>query len=259
MPLLEAVAASRSVPSVLDDAATLSDRYETASATRRLRTAILDLFPGKIALVSSFGADSAVLLHLVASIDKATPVIFVDTGQLFPVTLTYRDGLVARLGLTHVSTVKPDARDLDEQDPEAFLWARDPNQCCHIRKVLPLSRALEGRALEGHALEGYDAWISGRKRFQTATRDSLPVFQAEAGRMKVNPLADWAAKDIASYMDANGLQRHPLVVKNYMSIGCIPCTSPVRPGEDARAGRWRGKAKVECGIHAAFPEAGAGI
>jgi phosphoadenosine phosphosulfate reductase len=156
---------------------------------------------------------------------------------------------VADLGLTRVTTYTPDADDLAAQDPESFLWAREPDQCCHIRKVLPLARALEG----------YQAWISGRKRFQADTRESLPVFEAEGQRIKVNPLADWSAKDILAYMDANGLPRHELVAKNYLSIGCLPCTSPVRPGEEARAGRWRGKAKVACGIHTAFPDAGAGI
>lgn len=236
-------------PGDVDDAALLADRFEHASARTRLKAAIRDFFPGRIALVSSFGADSAVLLHMVAEIDPATPVIFVDTGHLFPETLVYRDQLVGRLGLSHVSTYTPDAADLGEQDPEAFLWAREPDQCCHIRKVLPLSRALAG----------YEAWISGRKRFQSPTRDGLPIFEVEGTRTKVNPLADWSAKDLLAYMNANDLPRHALLAKNYLSIGCIPCTSPVRPGEDARAGRWRGNAKVECGIHTAFPEAGAGI
>ncbi len=230
-------------------AAELAGRYEDATAETRLGVAIRDLFPGRIALVSSFGADSAVLLRLVAGIDPATPVIFVDTGMLFPETLAYRDRLVAQLGLTGVTTYAPDAADLAESDPEDFLWAREPDRCCHIRKVLPLA----------HALEGYDAWISGRKRFQSATRERLPIFEAEGTRVKVNPLADWSAKDVREAMDRSGLPRHDLLAKNYLSIGCMPCTSPVRPGEDARAGRWRGKAKVECGIHTDFPHAGDGI
>ena len=231
------------------DVAHLAERFEDLTAKTRLRETIRDLFPGRVALVSSFGADSAVLLHMIAAIDPATPVVFVDTGMLFPETLAYRDRLIAQLGLTHVTTYTPSAEDLAEQDPESFLWAREPDQCCHIRKVLPLARALKG----------YDAWISGRKRFQAETREALPVVEAEGPRTKINPLADWSAKDILAYMDANGLPRHELIAKNYLSIGCIPCTSPVRPGEDARAGRWRGKAKVECGIHTAFPNAGAGI
>ncbi len=230
-------------------AAGLAARYEEASASTRLRVAIKELFAGRIALVSSFGADSAVLLHLVAEVDAATPVVFVDTGMLFPETLAYRDRLVDKLGLTRVTSYAPDAADLMAEDPENFLWAREPDRCCHNRKVLPLARALGG----------YDAWISGRKRYQASTREHLPVFEAEGTRVKVNPLADWSAKDVLAAMDRFGLPRHDLVAKNYLSIGCVPCTSPVRPGEDRRAGRWRGKAKVECGIHTDFPEAGAGI
>ena len=229
-------------------AAELATRYEDATAETRLSVAIHDLFPGRIALVSSFGADSAVLLHLVARIDPATPVIFVDTGMLFPETLTLRDRLTERLGLTRVTSYRPDPVDLAEQDPEDFLWAREPDRCCNIRKVLPLARALEG----------YDAWISGRKRFQSTTREHLPVFEAEGTRVKVNPLADWSSKDVLDSIDRFGLPRHELVAKNYLSVGCLPCTSPVRPGEDARAGRWRGKAKVECGIHT-DGHAGSGI
>lgn len=244
MPALETIR-----PGDAADAAFLSSRFEAASAEERLRVAIKELFPGKIALVSSFGADSVVLLDLVARVDRATPVIFVDTGHLFPETLAYRDELVARFGLTEVVTQQPDPRDLAEQDPETFLWASDPNRCCQIRKVLPLARALKG----------YDAWISGRKRFQASTRGALAPFEVEGERTKVNPLVDWSARDIAAYIEERGLPRHPLVAKNYLSIGCIPCTSPVRPGEDARAGRWRGKAKVECGIHTDFPDTGAGI
>jgi phosphoadenosine phosphosulfate reductase len=244
MQALEAVK-----PGDVEDAAALSAQFEPATAQERLRAAIKDLFPGRIALVSSFGADSAVLLHMVADIEPATPVVFVDTGHLFAETLDYRNRVVARLGLTNVTSHRPSDTDLAEQDPETFLWASDPNRCCHVRKVLPLARALDG----------YDAWISGRKRFQSRTRDHLPIFQAEGQRTKLNPLADWSALDILDYFETHDLPRHDLVAKNYLSIGCIPCTSPVRPGEDARAGRWRGSAKVECGIHTDFPEQGAGI
>ncbi len=212
------------------------------AAETRLREA-LDRFRGRIALVSSFGADSAVLLHLLSRIDAAVPVLFIDTGHLFPETLGYRDRVVARLGLIDVRTFAPDARDLAEADPDVFLWSSDPDRCCHIRKVLPLARALNG----------FDAWISGRKRFQASTREALPVFEADGARTKVNPLVDWSAQDLGDYMRAHDLPRHDLVARRYLSIGCMPCTSPVRPGEDARAGRWRGRAKTECGIHLAAP------
>lgn len=224
----------------------LSAKFAALDAQKVLRLAIEDLFPGRVALVSSFGADSAVLLHMAAQIDKALPIIFVDTWQLFPETLAYRDTLIERLGLTSIKTQTPDKAALAEADPENFLWASDPDRCCELRKVLPLAKALEG----------YEAWITGRKRFQAATRTALPLFEVEGERVKINPLAGWTQERLDAYFEAHDLPRHPLVKQNYLSIGCIPCTSPVRPGEDSRAGRWRGRGKVECGIHGQTLEAG---
>ena len=224
----DAVAASR-----------LEGKFALVKATSLLRLAIEDLFPGRIALVSSFGADSAVLLHMISGIDKRTPVVFVDTGQHFPETLAYRDALVARLGLTNVIVADPDPALLAAEDPEKFLFASDPDRCCEIRKVLPLAKALEG----------YEAWITGRKGFQSASRAKVPLFEAEGERVKVNPLVGWRAGDLLAYIREADLPPHPLVAKGYPSIGCLPCTSAVRPGEDSRAGRWRGRGKVECGIH----------
>jgi phosphoadenosine phosphosulfate reductase len=222
-------------------AAQISANLAAMDAAKFLRLCVEDLFPGKIALVSSFGADSAVLLHMIAQVDKAAPVLFIDTGVLFEETLAYRDELVARLGLRNVIRIAPDGGQLAQEDPEAFLWAKDPDRCCEIRKVAPLAKALEG----------FDAWITGRKRFQAATRAALALFEAEGetGRIKINPLAGWSASDLIDYLDAHALPRHALVAKGYPSIGCIPCTSPVKPGEDARAGRWRDKGKLECGLH----------
>ncbi|MCI0600292.1 MAG: phosphoadenylyl-sulfate reductase [Beijerinckiaceae bacterium] len=214
-----------------------------------VRLVLKGLFPGKVALISSFGADSAVLLHMAAEIDKSAPVIFIDTRVLFPETRAYRDQLVAHLGLTNVNTVWPSSELLAKEDPENFLWATNPDRCCEIRKVFPLAEALEG----------YDAWISGRKRFQTQTRNGLALFESEGGRIKVNPLAHWTSREIFGYLEAHALPRHPLVAKGFPSIGCIPCTSPVKPGEDERAGRWRGRAKVECGLHTLPLYAGADI
>ena len=162
-------------------ASRFEEKFVALDATAVLRLAIKDLFPGRIALVSSFGADSAVLLHMISTVDKATPVIFVDTGHLFPETLTYRDELVALLGLTDVRAVSASPEELAALDPESFLWSSDPDRCCAIRKVAPL----------GHAIEGFDAWITGRKRFQADTRATLPLFEAEGERVKINPLASW--------------------------------------------------------------------
>jgi phosphoadenosine phosphosulfate reductase len=234
----DAVAASR-----------LETRFAQIKATTLLRLAIEELFPGRIALVSSFGADSAALLHMVAQIDKTTPVVFVDTGQHFPETLGYREKLVDMLGLKHMIVVEPDPETLANEDPEKFLFARDPDRCCDIRKVLPLA----------HALNGFDAWITGRKGFQTIERSRMPLFEAEGERIKVNPLAGWSAKQILDYLKEAEIPPHPLVAKGFPSIGCLPCTSAVRPGEEARAGRWRGKAKTECGIHLTTLDAGGDI
>jgi phosphoadenosine phosphosulfate reductase len=222
-----------------ETAARISERFAALDTAKLMRLVLEDLFPGRIALVSSFGADSAVLLHMLAGIDKSAPVLFIDTEMLFAETLAYRDALVEHLGLRNVQSVKPDPVLRTKQDPENFLWASDPDRCCHLRKVLPLAAALEP----------YDAWITGRKRFQAATRAGLALFEADGQRIKVNPLVFWSSTDVEAYLEAHALPRHPLVAKGYPSIGCIPCTSPVRPGEDPRAGRWRDKGKVECGLH----------
>jgi len=232
-----------------ESAARLSATFAGMDPRTVMRAAIQKLYKGRIALVSSFGADSAVLLHMVAEIDKSVPVIFIDTLVLFPETLAYRDELVSRLGLTNVETVWPNPDLLEREDPENFLWATNPDRCCEIRKVLPLAEALDG----------YDAWISGRKRFQSTSRSNLALVESEGGRIKINPLAHWTARSILSYLEAHALARHPLVAKNYPSIGCIPCTTPVKPGEDDRAGRWRGRGKVECGLHTMPLYAGADI
>lgn len=219
--------------------AALNHQYEGASAQDVLTAAITQLFRDEIALVSSFGADSSVLLHMVSEIDKNTPVLFVDTRKLFPDTLRYRDQLAERLGLTNVRSEQPAKLDLDTQDPGGMLWMSDTDACCHVRKVLPLERALGG----------FSAWISGRKRHQSATRSNLKLFELEDGRIKVNPLAEWTADDVLIYAKAHDLPPHPLVAQGYPSIGCLPCTSKVEPGEDPRSGRWRGQDKTECGIH----------
>lgn len=210
------------------------------SAEETLRIAIRDLFPGRIALVSSFGADSAALLALVAEVDRATPVLFLETEMLFPETLAYQRLLADMLGLTGVRLIRPGAAALAAEDPTGDLHRRDHDGCCDLRKTRPLEQALGG----------FTAWISGRKRHQSATRAELPVFEADAaGRIKLNPLAGWSASDVRRFRQEHRLPPHPLVAKGYPSIGCAPCTTPVAEGEDSRAGRWRGAEKTECGIH----------
>ncbi len=217
----------------------LNKRYENAEPAEVLRGMIREEFPGKVALVSSFGAESAALLHLIAQIDKSTPIVFLDTGKLFGETKRYRDQLIALLGLTGVRSVTPDPAAVAARDPKGVLWSQNPDACCLLRKVEPLERALAP----------FDAWFTGRKAFQAASRAALPVFEIEGNRIKVNPIVRWTKADIDAYFVKHDLPHHPLEADGYLSIGCMPCTSRVEPGEDARAGRWRGSDKIECGIH----------
>lgn len=194
---------------------------------------------GKTAVVSSFGAEAAVLLHMVAQVAPHTPVLFLDTQMLFPETLDYQRALADELGLSDVRVLRARALDLARADPANLLHKSDPDACCALRKTAPLDRALAG----------FGSWMTGRKRFQSGTRAALPVVEETGRHLKINPLADWSATDVRVYFEREGLPRHPLVAQGYPSIGCAPCTSAVRPGEDARAGRWRGAEKEECGIH----------
>lgn len=198
-------------------------------------------FGGQLALVSSFGAESAVLLHLAAQVDPSISVLFLDTGMQFGQTLDYRQQLAAGLGLTDVRDLRPKFEDLATTDPKADLWKTDTDACCHIRKVLPLDAALDG----------FGAWITGRKRFQNSERLRLAVVEESDGKLKFNPLANWSKEELDAYAAAHELPAHPLVAFGYPSIGCWPCTSPVEEGQDARSGRWAGSQKTECGIHTA--------
>ena len=227
------------------DVAELQRRLGYAPPSQLLSVAIRELFPRRIAVVSSFGAESAVLLHFVAAIDAATPVLFIDTGRHFAETLEYRDRLVAHLGLTDVRSIGPTAEEVARLDADSSRAVWDPDGCCAFRKTAPLQRALEG----------FDAWITGRKRFQSATRFDLTAFETDERHVKINPLASWGPADLAAYADEHRLPAHPLVAQGYASIGCAPCTSRTQPGEDARAGRWRGFEKTECGIHLPHPPA----
>jgi phosphoadenosine phosphosulfate reductase len=204
-----------------------------------LRRAIERDYAGRIAVVSSFGAESAVLLALVADIDPNTPILFIDTGQHFAETLAYRDELTKFLGLTDVRSIGPTQSEIAANDPPGELWRYDPDACCRFRKVTPLDRALAP----------FDAWVTGRKRHQALTRIALPVTEQADGKTKINPLADWTADEIEAEMVRRGLPRHPLSTAGYPSIGCATCTRAVATGEDPRSGRWSGTGKVECGIH----------
>jgi len=228
------------LPQVAERVRSLNDRYRHHGATSVLERALTDPEVGRIALVSSFGSESVVLLHMISVMDRTTPVLFLDTQMLFPETLAYQADLAERLELTDIRVINPDQGMLAAKDPHGTLHRNDPDACCDLRKTLPLVVALDG----------FDAWITGRKRFQGGQRAALDFFEAEdEHRIKVNPLAHWTRDDVNDYILNNKLPRHPLVKQGFPSIGCAPCTSQVKPGEDERAGRWRGLDKEECGIH----------
>ncbi|MBT2130736.1 phosphoadenylyl-sulfate reductase [Aliiroseovarius lamellibrachiae] len=227
------------LPALEERVADLNARFKHRSATQVMSHALTDPEIGPLALVSSFGAESVVLLHMVSRVDRSTPVIFLDTQMLFQETLEYQVDVSKKLGLTDVRTIHPDADQVFKRDPDNILHLADTDACCNLRKVEPLA----------NAIAPFDGWITGRKRFQGGKRVDLEFFEIENGRIKVNPLAHWAADDVKDYMINNRLPRHPLVGRGFPSIGCAPCTSAVKPGEDPRAGRWRGAEKSECGIH----------
>jgi phosphoadenosine phosphosulfate reductase len=214
-------------------------RYAGFDGRDLLEPLITHYFTGRVALVSSFGAESAVLLHMVAQIDRDVPVISLDTDKLFWETRAYRARLIDQLRLTDVRIVRPDPADLAREDPDGELHRTDPDMCCHIRKTEPLDKALTGFA----------AWISGRKRFHGGSRAHIPALEAADGRLKIEPLARFTPADIDAYIDYYDLPRHPLVEQGYRSIGCVPCTVKGGSSDNPRAGRWAGTAKTECGIH----------
>jgi phosphoadenosine phosphosulfate reductase len=224
---------------ILHSAQTLDHTLRDASPAQVIETALKTVGREQLALVSSFGTESAALLKVMAGVDPAIPVIFLDTGWLFEETLAYRDTLIAALGLRDVRSIKPLEEALSRQDPDRELWFSDPDACCRIRKVEPLARALKP----------FSAWINGRKRFQGGARAEIPLVEEDGAKLKFNPFANVSREEIEAIYKHAKLPPHPLVASGYLSVGCMPCSSRTAPDENARAGRWRGRSKTECGIH----------
>ena len=218
----------------------MRDETANSNSVELLDFAIRREFPGRIGVISSFAAESVVLLHQVAEIDPTTPVLFLNTGKLFGETLRYRDRLQDALGLTDIRAIGPHPEDRKRLDEEGTLWSRDPDACCHFRKTVPLNRALADFA----------AMVTGRKRFQTTVRVAMERVELSDGRFRFNPLSDWTLTDLTRYIEEKRLPKHPLAMDGYPSIGCLPCTRRLSPGESYRDGRWSGLDKEECGIHA---------
>lgn len=217
----------------------LEGSHGASSPHEVIGLSVRELFEGRIAVVSSFGAESAILLHMISRIDPATPVLFLDTGKHFRATLDYRHDLADRLGLSDVQDILPLEESVKVDDPFGALSMTDKDRCCFIRKVEPMARAVSP----------YSAWMTGRKQFQASTRNALPVFESVGPRIRINPLARMSSQDLRGYAQKHDLPTHPLMEQGYRSIGCMPCTRPVNEGEDQRAGRWAGSEKTECGIH----------
>lgn len=217
----------------------LNDLYETMTPVQILEDVFARGVFGDIAVVSSFGAESAVLLHMVSRIRPDAPVLMIDTGKLFGETLQYRNRMQHLLGLEDIRACGPRRTELEDVDPMGTLSATDPDACCHVRKTLVLKRALKP----------FDTWINGRKRYQSDKRSMMSIVERDGERLKVNPLANWSAETIKVYMSEHDIPSHPLVEKGYRSIGCYPCTSKVAGEDNERSGRWAGLDKTECGIH----------
>ena len=237
-PVLTDILPSPSGPAELRVRA-LNAAWRDVPTPEVLRHAVTEAFPGRTALLSSFGAEAAVALHLLAQVAPSTPVLFLDTGLHFGQTLPHRDALAARLGLTDVRTVA--SADAAAVDPRGDLWRRDPDACCDLRKVRPLAAAVAG----------FDCLVGGRKRFHGAGRARLPLYEVTDGQVRLNLLADWDGPRLEAYRLAHDLPQHPLVAQGYRSIGCWPCSQPSDDAADGgvRGGRWAGQAKTECGIH----------
>ena len=235
MNMVSSVSTATDIP----DAAALVAQYGHLDGKALLEVMIKDVFKDRIALVSSFGSESAVLIEMVAEIDPSTPILFLNTGKLFGETLRYSRMLEERFGLTDIRAIKPDADEVAAEDKNGLLWTRDQDACCDLRKTRPLDREIVG----------FDAWITGRKRFQTEARADLDLIEGVPGQIKINPLANHSYEDLQAIANDHDLPRHPLVADGYLSIGCMPCTKRVQEGEDYRSGRWAGTDKTECGIH----------
>ncbi len=217
-----------------------SDAFEQSSPRDILRWG-LETFGSDLAMATGFGPSGIVLAHHLARLDPKTTIFYLETDLLFPETYALRDELAERLGLTFTPVHSGLSLDHQAEEHGPDLWARNPDRCCFIRKVLPLRRFLADKS----------AWVTGLRRDQSPTRAHIGMVEWDQshGLVKLNPLAHWTADEVWQYIHLHELPYNPLHDEGYTSIGCMPCTRPVAPGEHARAGRWSGSSKIECGIH----------
>ncbi|ALA56773.1 phosphoadenylyl-sulfate reductase [Nitrospira moscoviensis] len=222
---------------------TWSDSFE-AKQPQDVLAAVIERYAPKIVLACSFGAEDVVLLDMVHRLNPTVPLFYLDTDFLFTETYETRDRVIERYGLKPAQVIQMKSLLTPEQQADQYgaaLWSTEPDRCCQIRKVEPLTRVLKG----------FDAWITGIRRDQAATRAhaGLIEWDTKFQLVKVNPLARWTWADVWTYIKVYEVPYNPLHDRGYPSIGCTHCTAPVAPGEDLRAGRWKNFAKTECGLH----------
>ena len=217
----------------------LNLRFQEQEANEILYESINKFFLKKIVYVCSFGAESAVILHLISNISKDFPIIFLNTGKLFDETLNYRNDLIKLFNLTNIIEIYPEKFDLTKHDANEVLWKADHNKCCEIRKVNPLKKALKP----------YTTWISGRKGYHSNERREKKVLEIVNSKFVLSPLINWSQNKITEYFESFNIPKHPLYKKGYLSIGCRNCTVTSSDSNNVRSGRWSNTKKTECGIH----------
>jgi phosphoadenosine phosphosulfate reductase len=217
--------------------------FETQQPQDVLRAAI-ERYAQKIVVACSFGAEDVVLVDMVHRINSSIPIFYLDTDFLFPETYATRDRIIERYQLKPAQVIQVKSLLTPQQQAEDHgdaLWASNPDQCCQLRKVEPLTRVLRG----------YEAWITGIRRDQAPSRATAGLIEWDQKfeLVKINPLAGWTWTDVWTYIKVYEVPYNPLHDRNYPSIGCTHCTAPVEPGDDPRAGRWKNFTKTECGLH----------
>ncbi|MBX3349386.1 MAG: phosphoadenylyl-sulfate reductase [Nitrospira sp.] len=225
------------------DFKTLSDSFEAKSPQDVLAYAIETYHP-RIVLACSFGAEDVVLVDMVHRMNPDIPLFYLDTDFLFPETYATRDRIIERYQLKPAQVIQVKSLLTPQKQAASYgdaLWTSNPDQCCQLRKVEPLTRVLQG----------YDAWITGIRRDQAPSRADAGLIERDQKfrLVKVNPLVRWSWTDVWTYIKIYEVPYNPLHDQNYPSIGCTHCTKPVMPGQDPRSGRWQGSAKTECGLH----------
>jgi phosphoadenosine phosphosulfate reductase len=230
-------------PEMVAELKRASDAFESQQPQDVLKDAI-KRFASKIVVACSFGAEDVVLVDMVHRIDPSIPLFYLDTDFLFPETYETRDRIIQQYALKPAQVIQVQSLLTPDQQAAQHgpaLWSTEPDRCCQLRKVEPLTRVLKG----------YDAWITGIRRDQSPTRANAGLIEWDGKfqLVKVNPLARWTWADVWTYIKVYEVPYNPLHDHNYPSIGCTHCTAPVAPGEDPRAGRWKTFTKTECGLH----------